>query len=108
MKFTERRNLKRFALEVPAIVECTDSSTETAFHYLLTRDISGSGASFQTPTALGVNANVKVKIFLDIEKLAELPVGGHVLVVADGRVLRSDFEGVAVQFNEVCQVVPVC
>lgn len=107
MEFTERRDLRRFGLEAPAMVECVDSPTKATFHYLLTRDISGSGAYFQTPAPLAIDANVRIQIYLDVDKLAELPIGGHVLVVADGRVLRSEFSGMAVQFSDYCQVVAV-
>lgn len=103
----ERRQLRRFGVEVPAMVEFGTAPKEVGFIYLLTRDISGRGAYFQTSDPLDIDAFVKVQIYLDVEKLANLPVGGHVLVVADGRVLRSELSGMAVQFNDSCRVVPV-
>jgi len=90
-----------------AVVECQDADAEGTCHYLMTRDISGSGVYFQSPAPLSIDAQVRIQIFLDVNKLSSLPVGGHVLVVADGRVLRCDDAGLAVQFHDSCKVVSV-
>lgn len=107
MMVMERRSLRRFGLEAPAMVEFENGAKDARFIYLLTRDISGEGAYFHTADPLDIDAFVKIQIYLDVEKLGQLPVDGHVLVVADGRVLRSELAGMAVQFNDSCRVVPV-
>ena len=107
MEREEKRELKRYMLAAPATIECDQADWDDGFKYLLTRDISGSGAYFRTSEPLQIDADVKVKIYLEVGKLGNLPLSGHVLVLAEGIVLRAEDAGMAVKFSERCQVIPV-
>lgn len=108
MSREEKRDLIRYRLAAPATIESEQSDWDESFQYLLTRDVSGGGAYFKTEQPLQTDADVKVKIFLEVGKLGNLPLSGHVLVQADGIVLRTESTGMAVKFSTVCQVIPVC
>lgn len=107
MSVKEKRQLSRYKLSAPATIECDQSGWEDGYQFTLTRDLSGGGAYFKTPLPLQLDDVVKVKIFLKVEKLGFAKLDGHVLVEAEGKVLRADSRGMAVKFNEMCQVLPV-
>lgn len=107
MSINERRDLKRYELSAPATIECDPPGSQPGFLYLLTRNISGGGAFFLTEDPLRADQNVKVNICIDVGKLGELPLGGHVMLMAAGQVLRTEPFGMAVKFIEKCQVIPV-
>lgn len=107
MSVKEKRQLSRYILTAPATIECEHSGWEDGCQFTLTRNLSGGGAYFNIPVPLQLDEVVKVKILLKVEKLGFAKLDGHVLVEAEGKVLRADSKGMAVKFNEMCQVLPV-
>jgi len=103
----EKRELKRLALNAPALVESLAKRGEGDVKYLVTRDLSGGGAYFHTRVPLEVETTIEVGIFLDIEKLEEISLDGHVLIQANGMVQRVDSSGMAVRFLGKCRVLPL-
>jgi len=103
----EKRELKRLALNAPALVESLALRGEGDVKYLVTRDLSGGGVYFHTRAPLEIETTVEIGIFLDIEKLEEITLDGHVLIQANGMVQRVDSSGMAVKFLEKCRVLPL-
>ena len=104
----EKRQAERYPLRAPAMVECSPAPADANCLLLMTRNLSGGGAYFSARTPVTVDTDVKVGIFLEVSKLREIPVNGHVYVQASGTVLRSDATGMAVRFLDKCQVIPIC
>ena len=103
----EKRQLRRFDLNAPALVEQVSSENGEEITYLTTRDLSGGGAFFQTEHPLHLDTDVKVGIFLDVSKLQKITLDGHVLIRARGTVRRIEPNGMAIQFLEKCKVLSV-
>ena len=103
----EKRLLKRFELNAPALAEPLSSPGDDEIYYLITRDLSGGGAYFHTEAPLTLDTPVQVGIYLDISQLEKLPVAGHVVIRAKGLVKRIEPDGMAVQFLDKCRVLSV-
>ena len=96
----ERRKLERFQLHVPAKIELTDASGQHETLQLETKDISADGAYFVSSKAITEGANLRLEMILSVDKLKDL-IGVHkkVELQLQGRVIRSDSDGVAVLFD---------
>ncbi len=102
----ERRQLERFDLAFPTIVEILDSKSGmkgTSFGSL-TRDISSHGAFFLMPDPIPVGTRVKADMVLKAEKLHQ--ASGYPQVKATGSVVRTEPTGIAVYFNSRCRFGP--
>ena len=96
----ERRKLERFQLHVPAKIELTDASGQHETLQLETKDISADGAFFVSSTPIIEGADIRLEMILTVDKLKDL-IGVHkkVELKLQGHVIRSDSDGVAVQFD---------
>jgi hypothetical protein len=96
----ERRKLERFQLHVPAKIELTDVSGRRETLQLETKDISADGAFFVSAKPITQGSNIRLQMILSVEKLKDL-IGVHskVELKLQGRVIRSDSDGVAVLFD---------
>ena len=96
----ERRKLERFQLHVPAKIELTDESGHHETLQLETKDISADGAFFVSSKTITEGADIRLEMVLSVERLKDL-IGAHknVELKLQGHVIRSDSNGVAVQFD---------
>ena len=96
----ERRKLERFQLHVPAKIELTDASGHHETLQLETKDISADGAYIVSSEPITEGADIRLEMILSVEKLKDL-IGADkkVELKLQGHVIRSDSNGVAVQFN---------
>jgi len=95
---SERRRLERFNLELPAKVEVLEPG-ERQVSNLVTSNISANAAYFQTlhPISEGVRVRLTISIANEIVKKI---TGFEMRLNIEGRVVRSEPTGMAIQFNE--------
>jgi len=98
MKMQEQRAFERFDLNVPATIEVMPQCREKILN-LKTRDICAGGAFFHTAQPLAEGTDVRLDIVLDIDRIKRL-TGGSSHIRVKGRVLRLEFEGMAVRFHK--------
>ncbi len=103
----ENRRLERFGLELPAKIEIRKRSTkETEIMNLFTGNVCAGGAFFHTDKPLPVGTQVKIDLILPLEKLKKIK-GKNACIKVDGKVLRSDENGMAVRFNKRYKIIPL-
>jgi len=96
----ERRVVTRYNLQVPAQVEVVPSDGEIQSFEWTTRDVSSSGAFLLTDgQGLENGTDLKVNLFLNSFS------GAGSWVTMNGRVVRSEPEGVGVCFDGHYQFV---
>jgi hypothetical protein len=96
----ERRRLERFELQTPTRIEVQIEAGHKDFFSLITRDISSRGAYVNTAQPLPEGLLVKLELLLSPEMLRKM-VGemGKAKIRVRGRVIRSDSEGMAIEFE---------
>ena len=107
MSYTHPRELERFNLELPALVEVLESNQKNIRCYPMMRDISGNGGYFLTKNPLAVNTRIKVGLIFEINKPDASERKGHFFLEFTGKVIRVDASGMAVRFDQDYQHVPV-
>ena len=97
---SERRKLERFELVTPARILIASGGTRKVEYALTTRDVSSAGAFLYSSQAIPAGTNVKMEFVLSLDALRKLAGGkGSARIKVKGTVLRSDSNGVAIQFN---------
>ncbi len=96
----ERRKLERFVLTAPARVLIESASNKREHHDLTTRDISSAGAFLYSSRLIPEGSNVKLELVIALDALRDISGGNsRAKVRVKGKVVRSDSEGIAVQFD---------
>ena len=97
----DRRSIERYSLALPAKIKISGTPSDGEIIQSRTKDISSSGAFIVTDAALPEGTNIEVDFDLSIAKLVEM-MGktGYVRVKVEGRVARTDVNGVAVKFSK--------
>lgn len=94
-RIQERLNLNLVA----TIQQVSGENVGPATTQTVTRDISASGAYLLTSTSLPEGTQLELEVLLPFEELRPLEASGKdIALKAIGHVVRSDMEGVAVQF----------
>ena len=94
----ERRGLERFKLRLLAKVEVLASGEKQVFN-LVTNNISANGAYFHMLHPISNDTRVRVTITIASEFVKEI-TGFQMRLTVEGRVVRSEPTGMAIQFNE--------
>lgn len=106
MQGKNRRRLERFEIAVPAQIAVAVDNRRRTMH-LITHDISAGGAFFQTDTLLPVGTEVLIELTLLAELFRNVKPPSQALIRLAGKVLRHDFDGMAIGFTEHFQIQPV-
>ena len=102
----EKRKQTRFELSLPVTILLECESGDNTVVNAITRDVSSDGAFLVLAQPLPEGCNLKLEMSLKIERLAEIIGSGQsVRVVAAGRVVRSDLDGVGVDFRKGHRIV---
>ena len=99
----ERRQFERFSINLPARLETFVSNKKQIFD-LKTRDISASGAFFDTKSPFSEGIRIKLNVTADNKRIKEL-TGSHGFIECEGVVIRSTPEGIAICFDKDCQIL---
>jgi hypothetical protein len=92
----EKREVQRFEMHLHAVVQKVDQADQP--FDLHTRDISSDGAYICMDHPLPVNTPVELTFFLPIKKQIRSKI------LTNGRVVRSEQEGMAVRFGSSYQI----
>ena len=98
----EKRKMERFTLELPATIEIVvdgDSKGASGVINMTTRDVCAGGAYFETDAPLPEGTNIRVDLVLSLDALKSL-TGKQALIKVQGKVLRTEAEGMAVKFEK--------
>jgi hypothetical protein len=99
MNVTEKREMERFALNLPALLSIKDDrGNRRAFEFMI-RDICAGGAFFKTDNPLSVGTHVKMDLILPLAKFNQTGnKRSHVNI--SGSVIRTESQGMAVCFDK--------
>ena len=101
MQLMEKRKLQRFDLKIPSKIESLSQSPKTDIVELLTSNVSSGGAYFKTNQPLAVGTEIKVDLFLPLNKFKQIKsICEKVQINLSGIVLYSDPHGMGVCFDE--------
>ena len=100
MPMLEKRCLERFELPLPAAIEVIRGTPNPSKGVicLTARNISASGAYFDTERPLEVGARVHIDLILALGKILEREERAA-YVSLTGRVVRAEHQGMAVSFD---------
>ena len=99
----ERRLFERFEIALHARMETIVSDKKRIFE-LKTRNISASGAFFDTKSPFSEGTRLKLNLTAQSKKVKEL-TGAHSFIECEGIVIRSTPVGVAICFDKECQIL---
>ena len=99
----DRRKYERFQLELPARLTM-NSSQRTEIFELQTSDISAAGAFFRAKERVVIGTRCIVELTVTSERIKQL-TGAQSLIKAEGIVVRSTPDGVAICFDGDCQIL---
>mgnify|MGYP006301037257 FL=1 len=104
----ERRSVFRFKLQFPTRIEVLNGrgGSNREILNLKTRDISSKGAFIETQDPLPEGTHIKLDIFYSLPK-NQISAGANSLIQAEGKILRSQPDGMAVSFKGACRIVPL-
>ena len=102
----ERRRFERYSLTLPAHLE-SDDGVGRVPEGLMTSNISAGGAYVMTTEPLRQGMEIRMEIILPFNNLKKVKVERDACVMITGRVVRAEADGIAVQFNDDCSIMPV-
>jgi hypothetical protein len=114
----ERREQKRFSLNLQAKISYRHSTDHTPVIDTVTANISSGGAFVRTDHKFPLAAKVKIEFYLSVEDLKRLRfilsldslkqlTGKNIWVSASGIVIRREAEGVGIIFDTDYQFTPM-
>jgi hypothetical protein len=108
MENTERRDVERFHLALPAKIRVLKKHDTAGELELSTENISCGGAFFRTSAPLPEGTDVSIDLVLNLDKLKTLKADiGHVHIELKGTVNRSESGGMSVCFHPEYQIRPL-
>ena len=99
MNFTDKREMERFSLKLPALLSMTDESGNQRVFVVMISNICAGGSFFKIDKALPLGTNVKMKVILSLDKLRKFG-GKKSRIDVSGWVIRTNDQGVAVCFDK--------
>lgn len=104
---SERRQLERFSLEIPARIQLTEPYPDQQALNLVTSNICSGGAFFHTTRPLPEGTDVKIDLVLKTEIFKKMESSNQVHIQVKGTVLRTDSKGMSICFDENFQLQPL-
>jgi hypothetical protein len=103
---SEKRKEQRLEMALPASLMVETSDTKTAPVEYITHNVSSCGAFFITghPLETGTPLNIRMLILFDKDKI---PKNGKTLVQLSARVVRTEKQGMAVEFARKFKLSPM-
>jgi hypothetical protein len=96
----EKRKVERFDLQVEAELHVQDESIMDKSQLLYTRDISSNGVFLLTRNPLPVGTLVDLNFLLNLHELNGTLKNKAINISTSGKVIRTDGQGFAVQFEK--------
>jgi PilZ domain len=95
----EKRKVERFDLQIDTLWNVQNIET-VENPMLVTRDISSTGAFLTTTDPLPVGTDIELNFLLSPQELSNGTKNRKVTIRTFGKVIRTDEEGMAVQFEK--------
>jgi len=108
MNFIEKREMERFALNLPALLSIKAENGNTRAFEFMIRDICAGGAFFKTDTPLSVGTDVKMDLIIPLDKLksGKNKKNNRSRIDVSGSVIRTESQGMAVCFDKKYSISP--
>lgn len=103
---SENRRLERFGLGLPSQVQISQENKGEGVLAVETRNVCSGGAFFKTEELLAEGTEVAIDLVLPLDELKKMD-GRRTLIKVSGVVVRTEDEGMAVQFNRRFKLVPL-
>jgi hypothetical protein len=100
-----KRQLERFPLELPAMLQVSDDPGVEPIE-VCTKDVCSGGAFFHTTESIPVGTDVSIDLVIPIGELKKI-AADNVLIKVDGSVIRTTDEGMVVRFSSKYHISPV-
>jgi len=104
MSESNRRLVERYDMKVPALLYPPADGDDTSSRFVLTRDISSSGAYFHTLEPQAYEGQLQVELLLQVPVLDNRI--RYMYLSTTGEVTRRDETGVAVRFDRDYTITP--
>jgi hypothetical protein len=98
--------MERFSMEVPAWISLSNESERPNSFEAMTRDICAGGAFLITDQLLSVGTGVEMIMILSFNH-SQTMENRHSRIDVSGSVVRMESQGIAVCFNNNCQISPM-
>jgi len=106
MIYSERREMERFPLELPAMLMWSIKDRKHEDQELMTSNICAGGAFFITDRPLPMGTDVKMNLILHLDKVQTRESKGSFIDVS-GAVIRTDEKGMAICFDKRYKILPL-
>ena len=99
----EKRKVERFDLQIETVLNVRDEKPKDKLPILFSRDISCAGVFLVTDNPLPIGTSLDLNFLLSQHELVDIPQEG-ININASGRVIRTDEQGMAVEFDKQCEI----
>lgn len=107
-KKVERRKSERFEFPVHSKIDYIDPQGVRRALNVTARNLSDQGALFTCDQPLPVGTRLRIEMTLTFKRMLGMDgAHGRVLVRTQGRITRSTLEGLAVEFEKSCAMIPL-
>lgn len=102
--FWEKRKVARFDLQIETMLSDRDAVTGERRPALFSRDISCDGVFLVTDRPLPIGTNLDLNFLLGQQDLGGMPEDERVSIKTSGKVIRTDDQGMAVEFDKLYKI----
>jgi c-di-GMP-binding flagellar brake protein YcgR len=102
----ERRKVERFDLQIESMLNVKDEAITASPPMLLSRDISCAGVFLVTDNPLPIGTSVDLNLLLSQHELGGDSNDERLNISTTGKVVRTDEQGMAVQFAKLYTISP--
>lgn len=102
----EKRKVERFDLRIETMLQVQDNAMLETSQKLVSRDISSNGVYLTTERPLPVGTKVDLDFLLNLNELNGELKDKSVNISTSGKVIRTDEQGFAVEFDKNHKVSP--
>ena len=106
MAESERRQVERFSLQVPALISMMDESVPQKPFEVVTQNISSGGAFFITNEPMSTGTHLEMDLILSSKK-GDMFKEKKTYIHVSGAVLRTGENGLAVCFHKKYFISPL-
>lgn len=103
----EKRKLERFDLQIETMLNVRDEARTESLPVLFSRDISHTGVFLVTDNPLPIGTSLDLNLLFSQHELDSNSKDVRIQIIASGEVIRTDDQGMAVEFDNIYKVSPL-
>jgi hypothetical protein len=100
----EKRQVERFELQIETMLNVQDEAITERPPVLFSRDISCAGVFLVTDNPFPIGTNLDLNLLLSQHELGGMPKDERINISTSGKVIRTDDQGMAVEFDELYKI----